>query len=219
MKAFCGLLLLLCLEQSLASDNSQGSNGLPVQQQPLMVTLEAYFDIAIGGVPAGRIVYGLFGDITPKSVLNFVSLIAGNVTGPSGQLVGYKGNIFHRTINNFMIQGGDVTQQNGYGGWSITGQYFPDENFDILHYGPGWIGWANLESIPDTNASQFYITYALTKWLDYKHTIFGVVLTGMDVVRAIAVNPTNAQDRPILPVVITDCGVLPVSQPFEIARR
>lgn len=225
------LLLLVSLQCfMIASDNSVGggqqSNSIggnsnqvnAADPNPLMVTEEVFFDISIGGVYVGRILFGLFGDVAPKTVLNFVTLTNGNTTSPDGVLLAYKGSIFHRTIRNFMIQGGDFTQGNGYGFLSIYGKYFPDENFEILHYGPGWLGMANLEVIKDTNGSQFYITTALTKWLDYKHTLFGVVIDGMSVVRAIENNPTDKSDRPILPVVITNCGSIQISQPFAVAR-
>lgn len=212
MKAAFGLgavstLLLVCLQCCLG--------GKYIDYDPV-VTEKIYMDISIGSVYKGRIVFGLFGDIAPKTVLNFRTLIIGNTTDSDGVLLAYKSSIFHRTIKNFMIQGGDFTRGDGWGGKSLWGNYFKDENFLIPHYGAGWLGMANAG--PDTNGSQFYITCVLTEWLNDKHTLFGVVLEGMAVVRAIENNPTGANDRPILVVVINDCGTLPLANPFTVPR-
>lgn len=184
----------------------------------MWVTEKAYMDISIGGVPVGRIEFGLFFNIVPRTVYNFRALILGKTTtiGQNGEevLLSYKHSIFHRTIKNFMIQGGDILYGNGYGFISLWGMHFPDENFDILHCGPGFIGMANRG--PNTNGCQIYITTALTSWLDRKHVIFGKVLSGMDVVRKIENNPTDNKDRPILEVRIEDSGTLPLDQPFLV---
>lgn len=215
MKVTCGLgavgtLLLVCLQCSLAADDKKRIDYDPV------VTEKVYMDILIGSKYAGRIVFGLFGDIAPKTIYNFRTLIIGNTTDSDGVLLAYRSSIFHRTIKNFMIQGGDFTRGDGWGGKSVYGTYFKDENFLIPHYGAGWLGMANAG--PDTNGSQIYITCVLTQWLDGGHTLFGIVLEGMDVVRAIENNPTGANDRPILAVVITDCGTLPMGNPFTVPR-
>lgn len=145
----------------------------------------------------------MFGKVVPKTVENFVSLCAGNTTY-QGLKLAYQGSKFHRIIPNFVIQGGDFTNGDGTGGWSIYGETFPDENF-ILKHEPFCLGMANAGK--DTNGSQFYITTVPTPWLDGKYVVFGSVRDGRDVAKVIEAVGT-ASGEPTKLVTIRKCQVV-----------
>lgn len=132
----------------------------------------------------GEIVLNLFYKETPMTVTNFVGLAEGTLDAAKGKPF-YDGLKFHRVIADFMIQGGDP-QGNGTGG---PGYKFPDEFVDGLIFDkPGKLAMAN--SGANTNGSQFFITHVPTDWLNYKHTIFGEVVSGQKVVDTVAQNDT-----------------------------
>ena len=133
----------------------------------------------------GTIEIKLFPDVAPKACENILGLIEKSY---------YDGIIFHRIIKNFMVQGGDPTGT-GRGGESLWGGKFKDEvSPDIKFDRPGLLAMANAG--PNTNGSQFFITTAPTPWLNMRHTIFGEIVNGMDVISKLENLPTGAGDHP-----------------------
>ena len=151
----------------------------------------------------GTIVIRLFPDHAPKTVRNFVELAEGGrewtdpTTGRATTQKLYDGTIFHRVIPDFMIQGGDpLGSGRGGPGYKFADEIHPDLRFDR----PYLLAMANAG--PGTNGSQFFITVAPTPWLNGKHTIFGEVVEGADVVDLISRLKTGSQDRPVEDVTV-----------------
>ena len=142
----------------------------------------------------GIIVCELFEQHAPQTVANFIGLAEGSKKGAKL----YDGTVFHRVIPNFMIQGGDP-EGTGMGG---PGYKFADETKGSPHHfqKPGKLAMAN--SGPNTNGSQFFITVADTNWLTGKHTIFGEVIEGYEIVEKIATVPTASPERPRTAVIL-----------------
>jgi len=131
----------------------------------------------------------LFEDKAPITTKNFIDLAERGF---------YDGVIFHRVIDGFMIQGGDPTGTGRGGpGYTIPDEFHPE----LRHDGEGVLSMANAG--PNTGGSQFFITLAATPWLDRRHSVFGRVVEGMDVVRKIGRVPTGTGDRPLRDVVMT----------------
>ncbi|KAK0194310.1 peptidyl-prolyl cis-trans isomerase [Armillaria mellea] len=162
-----------------------------------------YFDISIGGVPAG----------TNRTAENFRVLCRGDTKSEDGVPLKYAGSGFHRVIKGFMCQGGDFTAHNGTGGLSIYGSKFPDEAFPVNHTKPFLLSMAN--SGPDTNGSQFFITVAPTSHLDGKHVVFGEVKRGKGIVRTIENSKTGSQDKPVKEVLVVNAGEITESELAE----
>merc|ERR1712078_254540 len=137
-----------------------------------------------------KIRLGLFGEEVPKTAENFRALCTGEKGNMSdGTPLSYHNSVFHRIIPGFMIQGGDFTNHNGTGGHSIYGRSFADENFNVAH-DTGVLSMANAG--PNTNGSQFFLTVAPTSWLDGRHTVFGRVVSGMDVAKKLEAQGTSS---------------------------
>jgi cyclophilin family peptidyl-prolyl cis-trans isomerase len=168
-----------------------------------------FFDISIGGQPAGKIEMELFHRDVPETAENFRCLCTGEEgTTDEGALLHYKGSRIHRVIPEFMLQGGDFTRGNGTGGRSIyDGDKFKDEprGLQMRHTKPGLLSMANAG--PNSNGSQFFITTVPTPWLDGKHVIFGMVTSGMDVVKAIEALGSES-GQPAKEIKIEMCGQL-----------
>jgi len=140
--------------------------------------------IATIETPRGTIKLELFADKAPKTVANFEKLAKEGF---------YDGLKFHRVISDFMIQGGDPTGTGcGGPGYSFDDEFHPD----LRHDGPGTLSMANAG--PNTNGSQFFITHVACPWLDGKHSVFGKVLEGQDVVDAVR------QGDKMIKVTVTD---------------
>lgn len=156
----------------------------------------------------GDITVSLFDKDAPKAVANFVGLSEGQIawthpqTGNKQYEPLYNGTIFHRVIADFMIQGGDPIGM-GTGG---PGYKFEDEPNNYKFDSSGILAMAN--SGPNTNGSQFFITLAPTPWLNGKHTIFGKVVEGMDVVEKIGTTQTGVNDRPVKDIKIENIEIV-----------
>ena len=146
-------------------------------------------------IQIGDLYIKLYDDICPRTCENFRSL----------SKIEYKGCPFHRLIKGFMIQGGDFTNQNGTGGESIYGPKFPDENLTLKHSKRGILSMAN--SGPNTNGSQFFVTFEATPHLDGKHVVFGEVVKGFEVLDIIEKMPTRANDEPQQLLYIRNTGI------------
>lgn len=201
------LVLLICLVFAFSNHKKVEEKAEEVPE----VTHRVFLDVDIDEQRQGRIVIGLYGQVVPKTVENFRALCTGEKgKGPSGKKLHYKGTPFHRIVSGFMIQGGDIVNGDGRGLESIYGGTFPDENFKIKNSHAGVVSMVN--SGPDSNGSQFFITTVKASWLDGEHVVFGKVIQGMDTVFAIEGGAGTYSGKPRKKVVIADSGEIPKSQ-------
>ena len=170
-----------------------------------MANPRVFFDLAINKKLAGRMVFELYADTTPKTAENFRALCTGEKgTGVSGKPLHFKGTYFHRVIPGFMAQGGDFTHGNGMGGESIYGQKFADENFKVKHTKKGQLSMANAGR--NTNGSQFFLTFLPCPWLDGKHVVFGEVVKGLELLDQLERCGSDS-GKVTSPIQIMDCGL------------
>lgn len=150
-----------------------------------------------------KVRFDLFFDDAPKTTLNFANILDGKLK-KNGIHLTYKNSIFHRIIPGFMMQGGDFTNRNGSGGVSIYGSSFDDEKF-LRSHEKGVLSMANRGK--NTNGSQFFITFASTKYLDGKHLVFGKIKNeDLHLIDGFEKVATDAFDKPKSDVTIVDCG-------------
>ncbi|XP_004640809.3 NK-tumor recognition protein isoform X2 [Octodon degus] len=170
-------------------------------------------------VAVGRIMFQLFSDICPKTCKNFLCLCSGEkgLGKTTGKKLCYKGSTFHRVVKNFMIQGGDFSEGNGKGGESIYGGYFKDENFILKHDRAFLLSMANRGK--HTNGSQFFITTKPAPHLDGVHVVFGLVISGFEVIEQIENLKTDAASRPYADVRVIDCGVLATKSTKDVFEK
>jgi peptidyl-prolyl cis-trans isomerase A (cyclophilin A) len=156
----------------------------------------------------GNFTAQLFDEDVPKTVANFAGLAQGTTewtdprTGKKTNEPYYNGTIFHRVIDGFMIQGGDpLGQGTGGPGYKFADEFSPK----LRHSKAGILSMAN--SGPNTNGGQFFITLAPTGHLDNKHSVFGEIIEGMDVVKKIGKTATKPGDRPAKPITINSVTI------------
>jgi peptidyl-prolyl cis-trans isomerase B (cyclophilin B) len=174
-------------------------------------TYKPYFDIQIGNDPIKRVVFQLFDEDVPKTCRNFRYLCVNNIVSQNNnsdtiKKSSYDNTTFHRVIKDFMIQGGDITNSDGTGGYSMYGEKFNDENFNLKHNQPGILSMANAG--PNTNNSQFFITTNETPWLDGKHVVFGIVIDGYDLIEKIQNIECDSENKPLIQVTIVKSGLI-----------
>lgn len=190
-------------------NEEQFVNNKPLETIPKPINFEdtnlnPYFDIKIGDDPPERVIFQLFDEEVPKTCKNFRYLCSNGIFNKDKP--SYQDTSFHRVIKDFMLQGGDITRGDGTGGYSIYGEEFEDENFNLTHNQPGMLSMANAG--PNTNNSQFFITLKKTPWLDNKHVVFGIVISGFDIVKKIESLETDSKDKPLTDVLIVKSGLL-----------
>jgi len=185
--------------------SSEGGGGAQHKKVPLTEATSGanprvFFDVQIGEEEPLRITFELFSNLVPRTAENFRQLCTGEVDGCH-----FKRSPMHRIIPRFMAQGGDFTRGNGTGGKSIYGECFEDEfdNGMVSHTARGLLSMANRG--PNTNGSQFFITFKSTTFLDGKHVVFGQVVEGMEVLDRLE-EVGSQSGKPIQPVRVVDCG-------------
>ncbi|GKZ00698.1 hypothetical protein MPSEU_001021800 [Mayamaea pseudoterrestris] len=214
MRRCCRTLLVVSLWRACAGHEVPMKKAIPPLMDPIPtlpeITHRVFFEIEVAGQNIGKIVFGLFGKTTPKTVENFLGLAKCNVGvgQKSGKELCYKGTTFHRIIPDFFIQGGDFTHGTGVGGESIFGHPFEDESFEVNHNRPYMLSMSNCGE-RNCNGSQFLITLVKTQWLNDKHVAFGVVLEGHDLLEQVEAKGTYG-GKPVEVVTISNSGEEPL---------
>ncbi|VBB06626.1 cyclophilin peptidyl-prolyl cis-trans isomerase signature [Lucifera butyrica] len=189
------VLVLNVLLFSGCSGSGKGTQPIPAPNKSAAPAGSVKNPVAVFETTKGTFKVELFEDKAPITSKNFISLVNKKF---------YDGTIFHRVIDGFMIQGGDPTGTGTGGpGYTIPDEFSPD----LKHDSPGILSMANAG--PNTGGSQFFITLEPTPWLDHHHSVFGKVIEGMDVVKAIGKVKTDESDRPVEDVVVKKITIQP----------
>lgn len=170
------------------------------------ITDKVYLEISIDEKPVGRVVIGLFGQIAPRAVMNFKTLCKGDSGRKTaeGLPLHYKGTVFTKVVEDYMVQGGDVSRGGKSGGESALGLNIPDESFRLGHVAAGVVSMVSKG--PHTNASQFMITLGAASWLDGKQVVIGEVIEGWDILDLIEAEATPS-GSPQHRIEVTDSGL------------
>eukprot|EP00392_Amoebophrya_sp_AT5.2_P011156 g11231.t1 len=194
---------------------------VPVPRVPrdMAALPKVFFDLQFGDEEVSeekpnRIAMALYSDSVPRTAENFRQLCtgeSGKVSLDGGKKLTYEGSCFHRVIKGFMMQGGDFTKGNGTGGESIYGEKFEDEDLEAdEHLKRGQLSMANAG--PNTNGSQFFVTFRDTPHLNGKHVVFGEVIEGMDLLDRVENAECGPNDKPVTDITIVKCGQLGVGE-------
>jgi len=192
---------LAWLKEATETKNAQ-LDGKNLFKKPLV-----FMDVAVDGMPLGRVVIELDVDKAPLTCANFLALCTGSHKEKIDNRLHLKGNIFHRIVPKMYLCGGDVVNNNGTSGLSIYGETFPDEKTGLKHDAPGVLSM--LGHGPNTNSSQFFISLTPAPWMDDFYVVFGKVVLGLDLLQKISEEygtesgvPTSEKIR------IAECGQL-----------
>jgi peptidyl-prolyl isomerase D len=185
-----------------------------INKLDIITRSNVFFNIKIGDKEMGNVVIELFDEDVPKTCNNFRHLCTNGMKNK--KTPAYKNTRFNCVIKDFMIQGGDIINNNGSSGYSVYGKYFPDENFNLKHNQEGLISMANCGK--DKNNSQFFI---LTKQggynhLDNKYVVFGIIIKGYDIIKKIEQIKTDANNNPLEECIISECGLVKEKENYTI---
>jgi len=168
----------------LGFKDAAGTKDVKLQEDVVNRKPMVFVDLAIDGMPLGRVVVELDMDKAPLTCANFLALCTGSHKDKVDQRLHYKGKIFHRIVPHMYLCGGDVINNNGTSGLSIYGEKFPDEETGLKHDAPGVLSM--LGHGPNTNNSQFFISLTPAPWMDDFYVVFGKVVLGLDLLQKVS---------------------------------
>jgi len=197
--------------------NDIHSNDMHNKGLQILSKSNVFLDIMIGSKNMGQIVIELFDEDVPLTCNNFRHLCTTGIKNKT--IPAYKNTKFNCIIKNFMIQGGDIINNNGTSGYSIYGKYFKDENFKLKHNQEGLVSMASCGK--DKNNSQFFI---LTKQngcvqLDTRYVVFGIIISGYDIIKKIENTPVSLDNTPLEDCIISNCGMVKEKEDYTVCEE